>query len=120
MRRNRITSLSTDNPDAHGVKTGMDSNRASTFIRRLRGALCAALAALGLAAMAAPASAEPPMWVVKDADSTIYLFGTVHLLDPAIEWKTARVLKALDQATQLWVEIAIPQGGEMEMAMSML
>lgn len=98
----------------------MDSNRVSTFSRQLRRALAVAALALGLGATAAPAQAEPPMWVLKDADSTIYLFGTVHLLDPAIEWRTPRVQKALDEAKQLWVEIAIPPGGEMQLAMSML
>ncbi len=76
--------------------------------------------ALGLGALAAPAAAEPPMWVVRDADSTIYLFGTAHLLDPSMTWRTPRVDKALDEATELWVEIAIPPGGEMQMAMTML
>lgn len=102
----------------------MDSDRPSHPVRhhRLRRALGAMLLALGLAAagVSAPARAEPPMWVVRDADSTIYLFGTAHLLDPSIEWRTERVQKALDDATQLWVEIAIPPGGELQMAMAML
>lgn len=68
----------------------------------------------------AAASAEPPMWVARDADSTVYLFGTVHLLDPAIQWRTPRVLKALEEARQLWVEVDIPPGGEMALAMTML
>src|SRR5690606_36988823 len=55
-----------------------------------------------------------------DRDSTIYLFGTVHLLDPNIQWRTERVQKAVDDARQLWVEVAIPPGGEMQLAMSML
>lgn len=85
----------------------------------------AALLALALGVGAAPAAvaaaaAEPPMWVARDADSTIYLFGTVHLLDPAIQWRTPRMLEALDEAKQLWVEVAIPPGGEMELAMTML
>jgi hypothetical protein len=48
------------------------------------------------------------MWVIHDEDSTIYLFGTVHLLDPRIEWQTPRVTGALDEATQLWEEIPMP------------
>jgi uncharacterized protein YbaP (TraB family) len=72
------------------------------------------------AAMPAAAAAEPPMWAARDADSTIYLFGTVHLLDPAIQWRTPRVLMALDEAEQLWVEVDIPPGGEMALAMTML
>lgn len=99
----------------------MDSNRPARILHRLRDLLAPALAALGLSALAAtPAHAEPPMWVVEDPDSTIYIFGTVHLLDPSIQWRTPRVQKALDDATQLWVEVAIPPGGEAAIAMSML
>jgi uncharacterized protein YbaP (TraB family) len=65
----------------------------------LKFGVCAA-ALFGSAALA-----EPPMWVIEDEDSTIYLFGTVHLLDPSIEWRTERVMSALDEATQLWEEI---------------
>lgn len=96
----------------------MDSYHPRPF-QRLRGALAVLLLAAGLA-QAAPARAEPPMWVVRDADSTIYLFGTAHLLDPDLQWRTARVERALDEATQLWVEIAVPPGGELQMAMAML
>ena len=37
-------------------------------------------------APAAPAAqalpdADPALWVVRDADTTIYLFGTIHMLD---------------------------------------
>lgn len=65
------------------------------------------------AALYAPAAfAEPPMWVVRDQDSTLYLFGTVHIIDPSIEWRTSRVQKALDEATELWVEYDTPPGRE--------
>jgi hypothetical protein len=60
------------------------------------------------------------MWVIKDHDSTIYLFGTVHLLDPGITWQTPRVTGALEQAKQLWVEVNIPPGGELALGMAML
>jgi uncharacterized protein YbaP (TraB family) len=72
---------------------------------------------------AGSAHAEPPMWVVKDQDSTIYLFGTVHLLDPNIKWATPRVEGALDEATQLWEEIPMPssiQEAQAQMAPAML
>jgi uncharacterized protein YbaP (TraB family) len=101
-------------------------------LRSWRGLCAAALLALGCgasatagaaeagAATSAAVAAEPPMWVIRDADSTIYLFGTVHLLDPSIEWRTPRVLKALEDAKQLWVEINVPEGGEMQLAIAML
>lgn len=87
---------------------------------RLRLAWGGTLVLLALAAFPAPAPAEPPMWVLKDPDSTIYLFGTVHLLDPAITWQTPRVMGALEQAKQLWVEVDVPPGGELALGMAML
>lgn len=54
------------------------------------------------------------MWVVKDADSTIYLFGTVHILRPETRWRTPRIDAAMAESTELWLELVIP--GEAEMA----
>src|SRR5207244_8510894 len=34
--------------------------------------------------------AEPAMWVVRDADSTIYFIGTAHLLRHGMEWKSPK------------------------------
>jgi uncharacterized protein YbaP (TraB family) len=71
--------------------------------------LAAAAASLALAAplaMATPAAAEPALWVIKDADSTIYLFGTVHLLRKEVVWKTPKIAKAMDEAQDLTLEIA--------------
>ena len=53
-----------------------------------------------------------PMWVIRDADSTIYLTGTIHLLPPGLEWRSKKLQAALDEATELWLEIAIPTDPE--------
>jgi uncharacterized protein YbaP (TraB family) len=45
------------------------------------------------------------MWVIKDADSTIYLTGTVHMLPPDVEWKSAKLETALKDADELWLEL---------------
>lgn len=47
-------------------------------------------------AILAPASfaqdgPNPALWKISDEDSNIYLFGTVHILNPALEWRTAKV-----------------------------
>lgn len=52
--------------------------------------------------------AGPALWVVRDADSTIYLFGTVHVLRPTTAWGSARVDAAFDSADQIWFEISNP------------
>ena len=51
------------------------------------------------------AHAEPAMWVVRDADSTVYLFGTVHLLRKDVVWNTPKVQKAMKDSTELWLEL---------------
>ncbi len=50
----------------------------------------------------------PALWVIKDADSTLYLFGTVHMLRPTTGWGTARVDAAFDSADTLVLEISNP------------
>jgi uncharacterized protein len=56
---------------------------------------------------AAPApAAGPPLWVVRDADSTIYLFGTFHALKGQTKWRTPAVEAALAESQEVWLEIA--------------
>lgn len=56
-------------------------------------------------AFAGPAQAEPPLWVVKDKDSTVYLFGTVHVLKPDLQWNTPKVQAAVKESSELWLEV---------------
>ena len=56
-----------------------------------------------------PATGEgPALWVVSDADSTLYLFGTVHVLRPDTAWGSARVDAAFASASDVWFEISNP------------
>ena len=67
--------------------------------------------ALAQTAPAAVPMAEgqgPALWVVSDADSTIYLYGTFHLLRPTTAWGSARVDQALDSASEVWFELENP------------
>jgi hypothetical protein len=66
--------------------------------------LSAALAACGSAAPAAP-EAKPAMWKLSDPDTTIYLFGTVHVLPSDLKWRTARFDQTVGQAKELVLEI---------------
>lgn len=52
--------------------------------------------------------AGPALWVVRDADSTIYLFGTVHVLRPTTAWGTDAVDSAFESADEVWFEISNP------------
>lgn len=51
----------------------------------------------------------PALWVVRDADSTLYLFGTMHLLRPTTAWGSERVDRAFDSASQLILEVVSPE-----------
>ena len=50
------------------------------FGRRLATFGAIAATACATAPAAEPKAASPAMWKVADADTTIYLFGTIHLL----------------------------------------
>ncbi|WP_396594557.1 TraB/GumN family protein [Brevundimonas sp. R86498] len=57
----------------------------------------------------APASGQgPALWSVSDSDSTIYLFGTVHVLRPETAWGSPRVDAAFDGASSVILEISNP------------
>ncbi|MFZ5670693.1 MAG: TraB/GumN family protein [Pseudomonadota bacterium] len=70
----------------------------------------AALLAAALLAAARPAAAEPAIWVVRDADSTIVLFGSVHVLPSGVDWRPAALDAALAAADDIWFEA--PMGPE--------
>jgi uncharacterized protein len=53
----------------------------------------------------AAAIARPALWVVKDADTTIYLFGTVHLLPNDTAWHYPAVDRAVADSQRLYIEL---------------
>lgn len=63
---------------------------------------------------AAPAVASqgslvrPALWRVADEDTTIYLFGTVHVLKPGTAWFDGEVKRAFDGSDELVLEIEEP------------
>lgn len=57
-------------------------------------------------------TARPAMWKVSDADTTIYLFGTIHLLPKGFDWFQGPVAQAFDQADQLVTEIPAVEPAE--------
>jgi len=71
------------------------------------GRLIAALASAALALFASPAHGEPAMWVVKDADSTIYLLGTFHLTKPDMNWRSDKINAAFESSDELWLEASV-------------
>lgn len=47
----------------------------------------------------------PPIWVVTDADSTLYLYGTVHLLPSDLEWQRPDMTEAFDASGTIFFEV---------------
>ena len=60
------------------------------------------------AAATTPADADPALWVVKDADTTVYLFGTIHVLKPGMSWFDEAVKTAFDRSDELVLELVMP------------
>jgi uncharacterized protein YbaP (TraB family) len=79
-------------------------------------------AAIALASPAVPAAtpvstaadtsadASPAMFVVRDADTIVYLFGTFHALDGRSEWFSNDVREAFDSSNELILETMVPEG----------
>ena len=77
------------------------------------------MATIGLAALAgctpapavpsASATPRPALWRVSDADTIIYLFGTIHLLPPNYVWRTPAIDQALVRSDGLIVETMIDE-----------
>jgi len=62
----------------------------------------------------APNDADPALWVVRDEDTTVYLFGTVHVLKPGLTWFDEAVKTAFDRSGELVLEIVEPDAATMQ------
>ncbi|WP_372781492.1 TraB/GumN family protein [Phenylobacterium sp.] len=76
---------------------------------RLRTSILALLAGL---AFADAAAAEPPVWVVKDKNSELVLFGSVHILPRGLDWTPPALDRALKAADDIWFELPIDAKSE--------
>lgn len=52
----------------------------------------------------APALADPALWVAKSPTTTVYLFGTVHVLPDGVQWHYPALDKALAASGKLYAE----------------
>lgn len=78
-------------------------------MKKFVGAFAALLAVTTVACAQAPAAEEggitPALYVVRDRDSTMYLYGTVHVRPRGADWGNARVRAALDESQEIWTEL---------------
>lgn len=74
--------------------------------------LVAAALAAAMPVSAPPSSqaAQPAMFMVRDADTTVYIFGTFHALDGNSQWLSSPVRDAFEQSGELILETVIPEG----------
>ena len=81
-----------------------------TFFKRLFAPVAALLALSSPAAQArAPQPAHPALWAVSDSDTTVYLFGTIHVLPDNYQWRTAKFDRAIASSQQLMLETIVDQ-----------
>ena len=52
--------------------------------------------------------ATPALWEIRDADTTIYLFGTFHALDDRTVWFGDKVRAAFNESGELVLETVVP------------
>src|SRR5690349_14257642 len=77
--------------------------------------IAAALAAASPQAPPAPVSidptdVQPALFAVSDADTTVYIFGTLHALDGQTDWFKGTVRGAFEDSNELVLETLVPEG----------
>jgi uncharacterized protein YbaP (TraB family) len=72
--------------------------------------LAAALAAAAPQPQPFTETAKPAMFMVRDADTTVYIFGTFHALDGKADWFHDQVRSAFDSSNELVLETLVPEG----------
>lgn len=95
------------------------------FLRRIACLLLALLSLLSVPALANDqpvaamqatpvAKAYPALWKVADADTTIWLFGTIHALPEGVDWFDGPVRAAFEGSQELVTEITDTDPLEMQ------
>ena len=70
--------------------------------------LATAAAGLAVVLTAAPAWSAPAMWRLRDADTEIVLFGSMHALPKGAQWRTPELDRAIATADEVWFEFPAP------------
>lgn len=81
------------------------------FLVRILLAAWLAVAPVAVAARDAPA---PAIWRIADEDTTIYLFGTIHILEPELKWRSRTLNRIIARADELVVESSDADFARME------
>lgn len=73
-------------------------------MRRLAGMIAAAAATIAAPGAGASDTATPATWRTADADTEIFLLGTFHILPKDLNWRTAAIDKAFNDAGIVYFE----------------
>ena len=72
-------------------------------------AVAAALTAASPTVAPVAPNADPAIFMVRDADTTVYIFGTFHALDGQSEWFNDQVRDAFEKSDELVLETLVPE-----------
>ena len=92
-----------------------------------RGVAALGLAAATAAVYAAPAlpnssvmtasnGARPALWQISDTDTTVYLFGTIHVLPNSVGWRTPVINQVMARSDGLVLETMIDEARPQSLA----
>jgi uncharacterized protein len=78
-------------------------------MKRITAAVLAAFALISCRSTDSQARppAAPALWKLADKDTTIYLFGTIHLLPEDLEWQTPKLKAAIARSQSLVLETVV-------------
>ncbi len=82
-------------------------SKAARWTKALAGAALLLAQAPGLAeapAANAAAAPRPAIWLLEDADTRIYLFGTTHMFERGLAWRSPRLDAIVREADELVTE----------------
>jgi len=74
---------------------------------------------IAVLAFATGAKADPAMWEVRDGDSAIRMFGSVHMLPPDLKWRTAALEDAIEKSEHVYFETDVGPRGFLALTVKM-
>jgi len=72
-------------------------------------AFALALPTMSIAASALPARATPALWRVHNGTSTVYLFGSLHILPRGYGWTTPEIERAMSASDLFIFEVPVDE-----------
>src|SRR5258705_10166617 len=79
------------------------------IMRVLGAAFLLALPTASSAESALPLRANPALWRVHNGTSTVYLFGSLHILPPGYKWTTPEIESAMSASDLFVFEVPVDE-----------